>query len=416
MSAADPIAQVVPAIPTFAVDDGFSYSIPEGLDVEVGSIVRIPVGNRRKRGYVTSLRTGSAKGLKPIASVSGDFASFDSVSIEVLKWVATHYVAPMSIVLAKTAPPNLPKRMRLAELDVPAPTVESPAPRLSEQAAAGRRAPAVAILTPGDYAPAIAGLVYESIVAERSALVVAPTIVEAEAIAAALRAWFGNRVVLSHSSLDSKDRTKSWVRARSQPGLVVVGTREVSYWPVAGLAIAVAIEEERPAMKDPQTPTVHVRELLRKRSSVERFSMAFIGPTASTDLVAAGVNIIKDAPRTWPLVEVVDRSIEPPEGRLISTLVVAAMKIAHQRGKRLFVFAHRRGYAPAFRCVKCRVLRTCPECDSRWGRGATCDRCGFGPRPVPIAEESDSSRSVRVLNGSLKRSIARSTYRVQIHW
>jgi len=141
--------------------------------------------------------------------------------------------------------------------------------------------------------------------------------------------------------------------------------------------MAVAVEEERPAMKDPQTPTVHVRELLRKRSSVERFSLAFVGPTASTDLVAAGVNVVKNTPRTWPLVEVVDRSIEPPEGRLISSLVVQAMKIAHERGKRIFVFAHRRGYAPAFRCVKCRALRSCPECQSRWGRGSSCDRCGF---------------------------------------
>ncbi len=54
------IAQVVPAVPTFSVDDGFSYAIPDDMALSVGSIVRVPLGGRRVRGYVTGVRSGDA--------------------------------------------------------------------------------------------------------------------------------------------------------------------------------------------------------------------------------------------------------------------------------------------------------------------------------------------------------------------
>src|SRR5690606_25600803 len=53
------LAQVVPNLATFAVDDGFAYRVPDTLSgVETGSLVRVPLGGRRVRGFVTHLRTG----------------------------------------------------------------------------------------------------------------------------------------------------------------------------------------------------------------------------------------------------------------------------------------------------------------------------------------------------------------------
>ncbi len=378
MNAADSglVAQVVPAIPSFSVDDGFSYAVPESLHVPVGSIVRVPVGNRRTRGYVTSIRDADDRELKPITSISGDYPAFDESTVEVLRWLALHYVAPMSVILAKTAPPNLPRRVRLPTLSEPAKTPASPHRRLSQAAADGARFPATAVLVPGAVSVPIAGLIAAPVQAGRSIMIIAPTVVEATGLAGSLAAWFGNRVLITHSGLDAKERTRVWVQARARGGQVLVGTREVMLWPVEDLGLAVVVEEERPAMKEPQTPTLHVREVLRKRAAVERFVLAFMGPAPSTDLLAAGVSAVPTSNRLWPLVEVIDRSQEPPEGRLISPRAAAALRSAFERDKRIFVFAHRRGYAPAFRCVRCRTVRRCRECDARLGREPKCERCG----------------------------------------
>ena len=54
-SGAAATCQVVPDIASFAVDDGFTYRVPENLAVTVGSRVRIRVGGRRMRGFVTAV-------------------------------------------------------------------------------------------------------------------------------------------------------------------------------------------------------------------------------------------------------------------------------------------------------------------------------------------------------------------------
>jgi primosomal protein N' len=102
--------QVVPEIPSFSVDDGFSYLIPDGMDVSVGSRVRVRVSGRRLKGFVTALfEAPPDRKLLPIDGVTGTIPSFDEISLEVLRWAATHYVSPMSTVVRRTIPPNVPR-------------------------------------------------------------------------------------------------------------------------------------------------------------------------------------------------------------------------------------------------------------------------------------------------------------------
>ncbi len=47
------IVRVVPNVPTFAVDGGFRYAVPDDLDgITLGSMVRVPLAGRRTRGFV----------------------------------------------------------------------------------------------------------------------------------------------------------------------------------------------------------------------------------------------------------------------------------------------------------------------------------------------------------------------------
>ena len=103
------IAQVVPDLPTFAVDDGFSYAVPDALEISVGSIVRVPLGGRRVRGWVTGLRNGPDEGLKDVIAVSGAQPIFSAELLQTLRWAAVHYLSPLAALIPKAGPPNLPK-------------------------------------------------------------------------------------------------------------------------------------------------------------------------------------------------------------------------------------------------------------------------------------------------------------------
>ena len=371
------IAQVVPAIPSFAVDDGFAYRIPDHLaTVTVGSIVRVPVGGRRLRGWVVGVREGrSDRALRDIISVSGARPIFDERQLGVLRWVALHYVAPTSVVLPKAGPPNLPGKGRTVQLE---PVEDSAAthPRMVQDLLAGRRPSARVVLGPGPWHDTIASDAGPLLAAGRTVIVVAPTNVEVEALGASLRGRFGDRRVLVVGDADAKTSTAAWVAAFATPGRIVVGTREVAFWGLPGIALMVVVEPGRRVMKSPQTPTVDTGRLMRRRSAVERTGLVVLGQVPTVESMAAGMDVEEGPGRVWPLVEVIDRAEEPPGAGVVMDAVKRAIGVTLRRGQTVFVLVNRRGYAAAVRCVNCRALRTCPTCGAAPGRGSTCDRCG----------------------------------------
>lgn len=376
------IAQVVPAVPTFAVDDGFSYVIPPELSLTIGSIVRVPLGGRRVRGYVTGIRTGDTSRLKAVIRVSSTVPVFDARLLETLRAIAVHYVAPLSVVLAKSAPPNLPGKPRDRTLPPVSTNHQSPLPKLTARLAAHQHGRAHFLLGRTPWDDAVAGLAGPLLAAGRSVLVVMPTVAEMEWLADRLESQFPDRLIRASSAHEPKTVTAAWSRATRHAGHIVVGTREVAFWPVADLGLSMMVGEGRKGMKEKSSPTIHAREVLRRRAAVERFGLVLLGSVPTSETIASGIPVVRKAgTRSWPLVEVVDRNEEPPGSGFFATRTMVAVRAVAERGGRVFVFSHRRGYAPAFRCTHCRLVRLCPQCEARADRAPACSRCGaeLGP-------------------------------------
>ncbi len=353
------------------------------MDVQVGSIVRVPLGGRRVRGWVTAVRSEAREGLKEIIGVSGAHPVFTDELLQTLRWAAVHYVSPLAALIPKAAPPNLPKRgaLELPELEVPVDVPDS-IRGIAGHLAGGGRPPATFIAGSGSWARVIEPLVAAAAASGRGSLIVVPTAHECADLAAELGAVFEKRVVSTTSSAPAAERTKAWSQAKGSAGTIVVGTPEIALWPIADPGLAIVIEAGRRAMKSRQTPTVHVRELLRRRSVVERFGLVLLGQVPTLETASGSVSMIDFSPgRVWPLVEVIDRNAEPPSGSLLAEATRAAIAGAVRRGEPVFVFVSRRGYSPAARCTSCGELRRCAQCGSSPGQGAACERCGAANVP-----------------------------------
>jgi primosomal protein N' (replication factor Y) len=325
---------------------------------------------------------GDASGLKEILAVSGDLPVFDDALLGVLRWAAIHYVAPVSTLLAKAAPPNLPRRVAspdLADVPVLAPGI----PGVTDAAASGGHTRARYWLGSGPWGPPVARLAAPVLEADRSVAVIAPSFAEATVLAEDLGAVFGNRVLLGASGLGNAGLTRAWSRAATQSGLLVVGTRDLAFWPVAGLSLAVVVDEGRRGMKDKATPTLHAREVVWSRSVTQRFPLVVCGavPTGEALGRSPGMERSPGRGRLWGLIEVVDRREDPPGGGLISGRARRALHSTVRSGGRALIFTDRR--APSTRCVQCRDLRTCPDCGARPDRGPACPRCGAALGPCP---------------------------------
>ncbi len=341
-------------------------------------MVRIPLSGRKARGFVVELVADRDGALKDIISVSGIRPVFDSRLLRSLEWASNHYVAPLSVLLDRAAPPNLPRAtpgapLSSVEVDIPS----HPLGRVAVDAAAGKRRPVSAIVSGvrGEWLAALGPVLKEG----RSVMVVFATAAEVEVGLAEAVVLYGDRVVGVAGDL-AVELTRAWELAQS-PGRLLMGTPRIASWPVTGLALAVVVEEGRRAMKDRQTPTVHVREMLLTRARVEGFSLAFLGPSPSLEVLAAGAELTRVGGRAWSLVEVIDRSAEPPGSGYLSETVIAALRAVTSEGRKSFVFSHRRLGDASSRCAKCRRVRVCATCGSRLGRVESCRRCGAAAGP-----------------------------------
>ncbi len=386
------------------MDDGFAYRVPETLEgVDVGSIVRVPLGGRRVRGYVTDVRdTEASRPLRDVLRVSGDLPVFDRRLLATARWAAAWYVAPLSVILSRCAPPRLPKRLHHSALP-PVPAVTPPFPGLEED---GRRTRCV--VWGGPVHRVVAPLAAPVLAAGRNVLVVAATVAEAEEAAAGLGSIFGARVLLATSAAPAAVQTSSWSTAATGAGYLLVGTREVAFWPAGEVDLAVVAGDGRPGLRSPQTPTFEARAVLRRRAGVERFRLVLVSVVPSCEALASGCVVVEPPGRAWPLVEIADRREEPPGGGVVLERARVALRATVRRGGRAFVLTRRRGYAVAFRCTSCGELRRCPVCGAAVDREGRCPRCDAerggcsgcgGRRFVPVG--AGVGRVVEELRGVL---------------
>jgi len=354
-----PVVRVVPDVPSFSVDDGFAYGLPDGLEASVGSIVRVPLGGRRVRGWVVSTGEPERPRLKDVIAVSGDLPVFDRGLLEVLRWAASRYVAPLASLLAKATPPNLPRRLDDDEVPVTGRPFDASGPRT--------------IVGMGPWSPAVIPAVADATGAGRTSVVIASTVEEADELERAIREEVGGRVVFASSHLPAAEVTRAWVSAATRPGTVLVGTREVALWPWADPGVVILVGEGRRGMKDKATPTVHARDVVLRRGAIGGFEVVMCGVVPSAEAVTRSVSVTSAARRAWGLVEVVDRRNDPPGGGLLAPTTQSALRAALADGRRVLLFTDRR--VAAQRCIRCSTLRRCPKCGA--GPGAEeCPRCG----------------------------------------
>jgi primosomal protein N' (replication factor Y) len=194
----------------------------------------------------------------------------------------------------------------------------------------------------------------------RSTIVVAGEIARATWLKQLLSTLTGLQITLAHSSLGS-DRLEQ--RHGSTP-TVVVGTRSAIFAPIKSIGLIWIEGEEDAALKEPQEPRYHAREVagLRAESEQALLVLASAHPSLESKFDAAAEHhYVSHDVALQPKIEVVDLRKEPG-GTLFSHKLISAMQEALGDHRKILLFLNRKGYATTLVCRDCSWVPRCASC------------------------------------------------------
>jgi len=365
------------------LEEPYDYAIPPGLDVAVGSLVRVDFAGRSVRGWVTALtdEPGVAGELKALRRVLGGVPVADSTTVELAGWAAGQYGGSAATVLGWATPEPLPRLHRKVAPST-RPSRRPHVPELTEAVAEGRHVEAFVRTWPSDDAAATVAALAAALPPGRSALVVSPP------------AWAPQLPGAVHlPARGDAAATRAWESAVGGTARVVTAGRHGPFVPVPNLGLVVVTAAHSDTHKDHQAPALDARVTARELARRRHVPFVAIGPTEPVGIEgvracasAAGTDTVEltvpGAAGHWPSVEVVDMRAEPPGTGALSSRFFTAVRDAHRRELRTLVFLNRTGTARALVCSACGAMSDCPTCGSLVtpapGReGVACGRCGW---------------------------------------
>ncbi len=106
------VVDVLVQLKTARFDRALTYEVPRGIDVQIGDVVRVPLGTRDVYAYVVSETRDDPSpvaGLRPLRSRADVAPAFTPIGLGLARWIAEHYVTSLgealgAVVLAGAIP------------------------------------------------------------------------------------------------------------------------------------------------------------------------------------------------------------------------------------------------------------------------------------------------------------------------
>lgn len=237
------------------------YSLPEGMEVEVGSRVRVIFASAFYTGCVSRVDAEpevDPKRILPIEAVEEGLPAVSAEEIGFWRSLAAYYLCSVGEVYKVAYPAllNHQSKLKLPQTGLLPQTVLqaddsslASAIRDTWQHSSGK-----VILLPGmGYGDVLLQLARETLDQGRSVLVLAPELNQADAFPQAALAY--------HSGLTPGRRKAVAEKLRTGEACLVVGTRSALFLPFRNLGLVVVAQEHDPAYKqDAPAPRYHARE------------------------------------------------------------------------------------------------------------------------------------------------------------
>ena len=391
-SSADPVpvARVIPLVPAWRLSRPFTYSIPEKFvaKVDVGTLVRVPLGGRRVRGVVVELERSSDDSLEEIAGVVIPVPLARPPLIELLDWISSRYLSPKGQTYGRIVPPRV-RASRPEETSEPVveepklvPTYANGDALLAAIASGASGTWSVRVALGEDRGKVAAELVGAALGAGGAALVAVPEVRYGSATMDAIVDAFPRTCRVDSASGDA-ERSAGWI-ALARGEQVGAGGRATVLAPAPALRVIVVDEENHRTYKEDRSPRYDARRVAIERARLQNAVCVLIAAAPSVETgAAARAGAYGNVTPSRSM----DRGVRPliefhpkPTDRAISHELHERIRDTLRAGRRVALLAPISGYSRALWCAECRHSIRCPRCEAgmiygQSSRGVRCPRC-----------------------------------------
>lgn len=293
------IARVAVDSPLPRLDRLFDYRVPPSLaaDARPGVRVRMPVrsAGRVMDGWIVELAERSEFGgeLSELESIVSPVPVL-SPAVWALARRAADRAAGVASDILRLAIPKRAARIETAHLAAAPPAREPVTPvavtgygnaALEDAVRGGDRLALRGIPAPEAWTTTLAQLASVVLAEGRGAIIAVPDRRDVERVVPVLGRTLGaGRVVRLDAEQAPADRYRSFLRAATEDGLAVVGTRSVVYAPVRRLGLIAMWDEGDPLYQEPLAPGVHARDAALLRQELEGCALVLLAHSPSTDV------------------------------------------------------------------------------------------------------------------------------------
>jgi len=205
----------------------------------------------------------------------------------------------------------------------------------------------------------------------KKVLLLVPEIALTPQTQARVSSRFNVPVLLLHSGLSARVRSKLWLQAGKNGPCILLGTRSAIFAPLPKLGLIILDEEHDVSYKQQSGLRYSARDVAIMRAQMNDIPIVLGSATPSLEVVH---NIkTKGYIRLWlrdrvggNLPNIV---LQDMRGQKLTAGLVdeshAKIKQYLDNNKQVLLFLNRRGYAPVLMCHQCGWSVLCPECDAK---------------------------------------------------
>ncbi len=412
-----------------AIQDTYTYSVPDGMQVEAGMRVVVPLVKKQMTGIVRRLHTDlpaplQADHIRPIIAPLDTMPVVTCEQLRLWQWISDYYLCPIGDVLAAALPrkvldkqysfqPTARRRVRLphftGELKQPSPLTEQQQRAKADilHAWQTKRVTLLYGVTSSGKTEVYIHLIEEQLQQGKQVLYLVPEIALTTQLTDRLQSVFGDRLIVYHSRVSDTLRAETYRHIlnppTSQTGQLIVGARSAVFLPFRQLGMVIVDEEHETSYKqqDP-APRYHARSVAIMLG--EQMDAHVLLGTATPALETLynvqngkyGLSRMNERFQglQLPRITLIDLNRQYHRKEMyghFSDPLVARIEEELQKNKQIILFQNRRGFAPYIQCTACGRVPSCPSCDVSMtlhrnlrGQYLQCHYCGY-EMPVSAA-------------------------------